>query len=113
MSANRDESILTHIVQYCDQVSEAVDIFGNEYSVFLANSTYKNACCMCLLQIGELVGALSNDFTVTHTEIPWKQIKGFRNIVAHAYGTIEPEVVWDIISNDLPALKNYCQTMLS
>lgn len=113
MSVNRDESILTHIVRYCDQVAEAIGIFGNEYTIFLSNNTYKNACCLCLLQIGELVGTLSAGFTTSHTEIPWKQIKGFRNIVAHAYGTIEPEIVWDIISNDLPRLKDYCKTCIS
>lgn len=112
MSANRNKSILLHIIRYCDQVSEAVGIFGNEYDTFLSNNTYRNACCLCLLQIGELVGALSDGFTASHTEIPWRQIKGFRNIVAHAYGTIEPEVVWDIISNDLPVLKNYCQSCI-
>lgn len=112
MSANRDTSILTHIVRYCDQVSEAIDIFGNEYNIFISNNTYRNACCLCLLQIGELVGTLSDSFTATHTDIPWKQIKGFRNIVAHAYGTIEPEVVWDIIFNDLPILKKYCQACI-
>lgn len=112
MSVNRDKSILIHIVRYCDQISEAIDIFGNDYTIFLSTNTYRNACCLCLLQIGELVGTLSDNFTSAHTEVPWKQIKGFRNIVAHAYGTIEPDVVWDIISNDLPILKDYCQTCI-
>lgn len=34
MNANRNKSILAHIVCYCDQISEAVDIFGNEHSIF-------------------------------------------------------------------------------
>lgn len=52
-------------------------------------------------------------FLNAHKQIPWRQIKGFRNIVAHAYGTIEPAVVWDIISNDLSSLKDYCQICLA
>ncbi len=113
MNENRDKSILAHIIQYCNQINEAIEIFGNDYGIFFSSNTYRNACCLCLLQIGELVGTLSDSFSAAHTEIPWKQIKGFRNIVAHAYGTIEPAVVWDIISNDLPSLKNYCQSCLS
>lgn len=112
MSGNRDTDVLTHIIQYCDQITEAVSLFGNDYNVFFTNNTYRNACCLCLLQIGELVGALSEHFIVGHTVIPWKQIRGFRNIVAHAYGTIEPAVVWDILSNDIPELKDYCNTCL-
>lgn len=112
MSANRDENVLIHMVQYCDQITEAVNLFSNDYDVFSSNNTYRNACCLCLLQIGELAGALSDSFIAGHVRIPWKQIKGFRNIVAHAYGTIEPAVVWDIISNDVPELRNYCQACL-
>lgn len=112
MSANRDKNVLAHMIQYCDQIAETISLFGKDYDIFSSNNTYKNACCLCLLQIGELVGALSNDFTSTHTGIPWRQIRGFRNIVAHAYGTIEPAVVWDIIFNDIPELKAYCQARL-
>lgn len=108
MNAIRDKNVLAHIMQYCDQIAEAVDLFGDDYRIFSSSNTYRNACCLCLLQIGELVGALSESFTAGHTDIPWKQIKGFRNIVAHAYGTVEPAVVWDIISNDIPELKSYC-----
>jgi transposase-like protein len=40
---------------------------------------------MCVLQIGELVGHLSDDITARYAEMPWKQIKGMRNIAAHGY----------------------------
>lgn len=113
MNENRDESILNHILQYSSQITEAVSLFGNSYNIFSSNNTYRNACCLCLLQIGELAGALSEKFTAAHTEIPWKQIKGFRNTVAHAYGTIEPAVTWDIITNDIPELERYCRTCLN
>lgn len=113
MNGNRDKSILVHIIQYCDQITEAIGIFGNNYDIFSSSNTYRNACCLCLLQIGELVGTLSDSFLNAHKQIPWRQIKGFRNIVAHAYGTIEPAVVWDIISHDLSSLKDYCQTCLA
>ena len=113
MNGKRDISILTHIIQYCNQIDEAVSLFGNDYQTFISSNTYRNACCLCLLQIGELVGTLSEDFTATHADIPWKQIKGFRNIVAHAYGTIEPAVVWDILSHDISELKHYCKNSLN
>lgn len=45
--------------------------------------------------------------------VPWKQIRGFRNLVAHAYGTIEPAVVWDILIHDLPVLHSYCQECIT
>lgn len=112
MNGKRDKNTLEHILQYGGQITETINLFGNSYDIFSSNNTYQNACCLCLLQIGELVGALSAEFTATHTGVPWRQIKGFRNIVAHAYGTVEPSVTWDIITNDMPELESYCRTCL-
>lgn len=112
MSGNKNMRILRHMIQYCDQITEAMVLFGKNYDIFKSNNTYRNACCLCLLQIGELTYSLTDDFKISHSGVPWKQIRGFRNIIAHAYGTIEPAVVWDILMNDLPTLKSYCQKCL-
>ena len=112
MSALRDHSILLHIIRYCDQIEETMELFGRDYDTFLSSNTYRNACCMCLLQIGELTNAFTEEFRTTHTGVPWKQIRGFRNIVAHAYGTVEPEIVWEIITDDILKLKKYCRELV-
>lgn len=109
MNGNRDKNILSHIVKYCEQIEETTALFGADYDTFCANNTFRNACCMCLLQIGELSNSLSEDFRAAHAAIPWKQIRGFRNIIAHAYGTVEPQIVWEIITTELSRLKDYCQ----
>ncbi len=113
MSTMRDRSVLQHIIRYCDQIEEAEGLFGKEYEVFLSNNTYRNACCMCLLQIGELTNAFTEEFLSSHAGVPWKQIRGFRNIVAHAYGTVEPAIVWEIITDDIGKLKDYCGKILN
>ncbi|MEI3141155.1 MAG: HepT-like ribonuclease domain-containing protein [Lawsonibacter sp.] len=43
---------------------------------------------------------------------PWRQIKAMRNIVAHSYGTVDPETTWEIITDDIPALKKYCEAII-
>ncbi len=66
MNGNRDLRILQHIIQYCDQINEAILLFGNDYDVFCSNNTYRNACCLCILQIGELVHSLTDEFKAEH-----------------------------------------------
>lgn len=39
-------------------------------------------------------------------EIPWKAVKGMRDHIAHGYFDINTDFVWDVIKNDLPALKD-------
>lgn len=44
--------------------------------------------------------------------MPWNQIKAMRNIVAHNYGSIDAEILWETIENDVPQLKAYCLDIL-
>jgi len=110
---DRNRSVLEHIISYCDQIEETVARFGSEFSIFQRDPIYRNAAALCILQIGELVGKLSDEFRAAHPSIPWRQIKAMRNIVAHSYGTVDPEITWEIICDDIPMLKKYCEGVLS
>ena len=107
--AERDLSILEHMIRYCDQIDEAVRRFGNDGEVFCADAIYQNAIALCLLQIGELAGHLSDEYRAAHTAIPWRQLKALRNIIAHNYGSVDAETAWEIVQNDIPALRTYCE----
>ena len=109
---DRDISILRHIVTYCRQIEQTIERFGNSAEVFAADPIYRNAAALCILQIGELVGNLSEEFRTRHSAVPWRQIKAMRNIVAHKYGTVDAEITWEIITADIPTLKQYCLVVI-
>ena len=109
----RDNSILEHMLSYCVDIEDTVQRFGDSYEAFSHDKAYRNACAMCILQIGELAGHLSADFRAAHADMPWKAIRGMRNVVAHAYADISFQTTWDTIKNDIPALKNFCVGLLS
>lgn len=108
----RDRDILRHIVSYCVQIEQTMVRFGDDYGLFVADPIYRNAAALCILQIGELVGKLTETFRAAHPSIPWRQIKAMRNIVAHSYGSVDPETAWEVISGDIPVLKQYCCELL-
>ena len=109
---NRDDEILRRIVSYCEQIEETVRRFGDDDAIFASDAIYRNAAALCILQIGELVGHLTEEFRATHMGIPWRQIKAMRNIVAHHYGSVEAETTWEVIKGDIPKLKVYCLNIL-
>ena len=109
---DRNASILGHIISYCDQIQQTVERFGDDYALFESDPIYRNAAALCILQIGELVGKLTDDFREQHPAVPWRQIKAMRNIVAHSYGSVDPETTWETITSDIPDLKRYCQVIL-
>lgn len=65
---------------------------------------YRNSVTMPILQIGELSKMLSAEFLNKYTIIPWKMIMRMRDIVAHHYGTLDYEIVWNTSVSDIPEL---------
>ncbi len=62
--------------------------------------------------IGEAVSQLPEDIKSKHPEIPWRDIKDFRNIVAHRYWEINLEIIWDIVCNKLDELYERISSIL-
>jgi uncharacterized protein with HEPN domain len=112
MQNNRDIDVLQCIISYCNEISEIIVRIDADYTVFARDSVYKNATALCVLQIGELTTHLSDGFKQTYTKIPWSQIKALRNVVAHNYGKIDDESLWETITIDIPELKEYCLSIL-
>lgn len=112
MEDNRNADVLLRIISYCNEILATIQRFGEDYTVFAQDSVYKNAVALCVLQIGELTMHLTNDFKQAYTGIPWTQIKALRNVVAHNYGKIDEESLWETITGDIPKLKDYCSSII-
>ena len=112
-ATNRNRDIIEHIFRYCNQIETAHDDFGKSKERFIESTTYQNAVSMCILQIGELVNRLSDDFKAEHSNIPWHKIRGMRNFVAHEYGSIDFDIVWYTATNSIVDLKIFCEDFLA
>jgi len=62
--------------------------------------------------IGEAVKNLPVAFRKKHPDIPWKEIAGTRDVIIHDYSGVDTDLVWEIIKNDLPKLKNQIKELL-
>jgi uncharacterized protein with HEPN domain len=68
---------------------------------------------MSMMQIGELSGSLSDEFKdATRGEMKWSAIKGMRNLFAHAYASMDKQVIWEAALRDIPDLMNFCRKMI-
>jgi hypothetical protein len=54
--------------------------------------------------IGEAARHVSPEFTATHPETPWENIVGMRHKVAHDYLGVDEDIVWQVVTEDLPSL---------
>lgn len=106
---SKDLQILKHIVDYCEKIEATVVRFGNDFEIFAHDSDYLDSVSMNLLQIGELSGKLSDEYSKeTRAQIDWRAIKAMRNLFAHNYGSMDIEEIWNTVVYDIPGLKAYC-----
>ena len=107
----RDRIILEKIVSYCKRIAENLARYDHSYEAFVQDHMFQDACCMCVVQIGELVGQLSEEAKQRNSTIPWRAIKDTRNFYVHAYGAIDLPVVWATLHEDIPVLQAACEAM--
>lgn len=56
--------------------------------------------------IGEAVKQIGEKFKKQHSDIEWKRIAGFRDVLIHRYFSVDWDIVWDVIMNEIPVLKS-------
>jgi uncharacterized protein with HEPN domain len=72
---------------------------------FYENDRDFDAIMMNFIVIGETVDKLSDTLKSKNSGINWEKIYGLRNILAHHYFGINVDLIWQIIQNDIPVLK--------
>lgn len=85
---------------------------GMDYEALAADRRTQAAVLYEILIIGEAANRLSPKFRSQHSSIPWKDIIGMRNILAHQYDKVDTEVVWDVVHQDIPELLSLIQSLL-
>ena len=99
---DHERIILDKIKAYAIQTIE----FKNDidFSDFSKDPKTIAAVVFNLSQIGELTSHLNDEFTKSHSQIPWRNIKGMRNKIVHDYEGIQLNIVWDVLVTFLPKL---------
>ncbi len=99
-----------YIIEHCKRIEEKVA--GATRETLDSNKDIEEIVCFNILQIGELAKNLTADFISNHTMVPWNKIKGMRDVVAHGYGTIDLNRVWQTATEDIKPLREYCEQII-
>lgn len=102
----RHENYLEHMLDAIKLARSYVDGLSREG--FHADKKTQQAVILNIVVIGEAATQLvaeCPEFAKRHPEIPWKQMRGMRNRMAHGYFEIDLDVVWDTVQGSLPELE--------
>ena len=96
----RIDEILKHI----DLVSK--DLKDVKQDEFMGTSLLARAAAFSLEQICEHMSKIRKIFEKDYPDIPWDKIYDMRIVFAHMYVTIDCDIVYKTVKNDLPKLKD-------
>lgn len=97
-----------------DEAFVAINMLKNvTTSDFLTDEILKRAVAMSVINIGELVKNLTQEFRNEYKNVPWKAISGFRDVAAHKYGTLDMNIVYNTVKIDIPMLIENIQQILN
>ncbi|MBI5713595.1 MAG: DUF86 domain-containing protein [Chloroflexi bacterium] len=105
-----DKLYIIHIKECIERVENYVGDGGK--GAFMASGLIQDAVIRNLQTMAESTQRISENTKMAHPEIDWFKISGFRNVLVHDYLGVDMEMVWNIIENDLPKLKQSVEKML-
>jgi len=98
-----EASDIKHIQEAIEKIDGYIADF--DFESFAQDSKTLDAVVRQLGIIGEAANNLSEDFKVSHPDIPYRRMISMRNMVIHEYFGVNEEVVWDTCKESLPVLK--------
>lgn len=78
---------------------------GMDEATFAADLKTLHAVTRCIEIIGEAARAVPDGVRARAPSVPWTQIIGTRHILAHAYGRVDPAILWALVNGGLAKLE--------
>ena len=107
----RDDTVALRHMR--DHVAEAIDVSYRRSREDLDRDRMFSLALIKLVEIvGEAAARVSLETQAAHKDIPWRQIVGTRNRLIHGYDAVDFDILWRIVSDELPGLLGALQEVL-
>ncbi len=100
MSRRNDSELIADILEAINRISDYCA--GTDYDSFVADLKTQDAVVRNLEVIGEAAKKISSTAREKHPNIPWRSMAGLRDRLIHDYFGVNLDIVWEIITRDLP-----------
>lgn len=83
-----------------------------QFDEYINDETITRAFIRSLEIIGEASKKLPRDFKEKHPEIDWQRMAGMRDVLIHAYFGVDYDIVWSVVQEKIPQLKQQIETII-
>src|SRR5574341_922520 len=91
-----------HMLEIAEDALEIAQ--GVDRQRFDRDSTIRWALVHLIQVIGEAARHVSDSYRIEHPEVPWPKIVGMRHRIVHDYLNVNYDIVWDVVTQELPEL---------
>jgi uncharacterized protein len=85
---------------------------GMTYEDFVADGRTRDAVVRNLMTMGESVRWIPDVILDQHRQVPWRTLRGVRNVVVHEYFGVDDTILWQTVQSDLPPLVPLLEAVL-
>ena len=100
----KDKRCAETINDYCNRIDDYLKRFDDDKEIYMSDSLYKDACALVIIQMGEFANRFSDEFL--------EELIGLRNVTAHNYENIIDDIIWEVMHEDIPEIKEYLEKVL-
>lgn len=97
------DRVYLHHMQEC--ISRITEYVAGDEALFRSSRLVQDAVVRNLQTLAESSQHLSDAAKGTEPAVPWRAISGFRNILVHDYLGMDLDVIWQVVSRELPPLQ--------
>lgn len=98
----RDPTLLEYIQESINLIAQYT---GGDRARFPGDRMVQDAVLRRLETLAEAASRLSEELKARHPEMRWRAVRGFRNVAAHDYQSVDLNRVWDVVESHLPGLR--------
>ncbi len=102
---------LRHILDETEYIARRAS--GLSYDEFVADETLRRAFVRSLEIIGEAAKKVPDEFRQKHSIVEWRAIAGMRDRLIHGYFGVDYGIVWDVVVNKLPLLREAVERIIA
>ncbi|MDR0726262.1 MAG: DUF86 domain-containing protein [Prevotellaceae bacterium] len=99
----QDKERIKHILDAIENILNFTN--GHTYEEFISNVMLRHAVFHNFVIIGEAANSLTKEYRESNPSVNWGEIIGMRNFLVHGYYTVQNNIIWLTISEDLISLK--------
>ena len=107
---DNDIVLLEHVAECITRIAAHT---GGSRERFMNSELIQDAVVRNLQVLAESTSRLSESIKSSETEVPWSEIKAFRNRLTHGYLTVNLDIVWEVVEQNLPELDAAVRRMRS